>query len=304
MHWALLALIGPILWAIGNHIDKFLIEKYFKAKGTGVLLMFSSLIGVIVLPILFFIKPEVLDIGNTHAIVLVIAGIAEVIIFWLYFKALEHEEASVVVPFYQLVPVFAYVFGYFVLGEILTNVQILAMILIISGASVLSIEIDEENKFKLRKNTAFLMTLVALISAAESVVFKYIILEENFWVSTFWFYSGLAFIGIMMFIFSHKLRKEFLSVWKINSKKIIGINVINEFLTIIGNVTFSFAYLFAPIAVVLLFNSYQPIFVFAIGIILTLFFPKIGMEKIKAKHLLQKIFVIAIMGVGTYLLFI
>jgi drug/metabolite transporter (DMT)-like permease len=304
MNWIILALLGPIFWSIGNHIDKFLIEKYFKVNGTGILLIFSSLIGIVVAPLFFLIKPEVLEISYFNMGIVLVSGMLGAVVLWLYFKALEDDEVSVVVPFMQLIPVFAYVLGYFILGETLTTVQILAMACIIFGASVLSFEIDEENKFRLRKKTILFMTTGALISAFDSVIFKYVLLEENFWISTFWAYIGLSIFGLGIFLFSSKSRNGFIHAWKTNSKKIIGINFLNEFLTVIGNVSFTFAYLMAPVALVLLFNAYQPVFVLLIGIFLTLFFPKLGTEKIKVKHLLQKIFVIGIMLIGTYFLFI
>ena len=70
----------------------------------------------------------------------------------------------------------------------------------------------------------------------------------------------------------------------------------------LGNIAFSFAYLLAPIALVLLTQSFQPFFVLVIGIILTLFFPKISVEKIEAKHLWQKVIAIFITGIGAYML--
>ena len=60
----------------------------------------------------------------------------------------------------------------------------------------------------------------------------------------------------------------------------------------------------APVSLVLLTDSFQPVFVLAIGIFLTIFFNKITVEKIQAKHLWQKIFAIIVTGIGTYLLFI
>ncbi|MCK9282633.1 MAG: hypothetical protein M0P71_18605, partial [Melioribacteraceae bacterium] len=84
----------------------------------------------------------------------------------------------------------------------------------------------------------------------------------------------------------------------------LSLNFTNEALTIVGNLLESFAMMLAPVALVLLVNSYQPIFVFAIGILITLFIPKLSAEKIELKHLIQKIIAFVIMGVGTYLLFL
>ena len=70
----------------------------------------------------------------------------------------------------------------------------------------------------------------------------------------------------------------------------------------LGNLVTSYAYLLAPVALILLSQSFQPIFVFVIGIFLTIFFPKISVENIHTKNLWQKFFAIVITGIGTYLL--
>jgi len=49
-------------------------------------------------------------------------------------------------------------------------------------------------------------------------------------------------------------------------------------------------------------ESFQPIFVFIIGTVLTIFLPKLIVEEIHIKNLLQKIIAIVITGIGTYLL--
>jgi uncharacterized membrane protein len=304
MSWIALALIGPLLWSIGNHIDKFLIEKYFKNKTIGSLLIFSSLIGLFIAPVIYILKPDVLNIGLEYIFLILVASIMFVIFVWSYLKAMEDEEASIAVPFFQLIPVFAYILGYFFLGEIITNVQVLAMFLIIVSASILSFEIDEENKFKLRKKTVFFMTLSSLASAVDSVIFKYVILEEDFWISSFWSFTWIGIIGLTLLLLFKTYRKDFFYSIRNNSKPIIGLNIVNETLSTIANVATAFATLLAPVALVLSVNAYQPVFVFIIGIFLTVFFPEIATEKIKLKHILQKVLVIGVMLVGTYLLFV
>ena len=64
----------------------------------------------------------------------------------------------------------------------------------------------------------------------------------------------------------------------------------------------AFTYLLAPIGLVLLTESFQPIFVFMLGIFFTFFIPKVATEKIYARHILQKVLAIFITAIGTYLL--
>lgn len=303
MSWFFIALIGPFLYALTNHIDKILLEKYFKQSGVGTLLLFSSLLSALALPFLFLADSGVFEVGGMNILALAFVGVLNVAVLWCYLLALKDEEASVAVVFYQLVPVFGYVLGYLLLGEVLTQMQLIAMAIIILGTAIVSFEIEAENKFRLRRNTIFLMVGAAFFWALESVVFKAVALEETLWRSLFWEHLMLALVGVIIFACIRSYRKHFLTALRENSRNILSLNVANESIYMLGNIAFSIAYLLAPIALVLLTESYQPLFVFAIGIILTIFFPKIAVEKIQAKHLWQKGVAIAITGLGTYLLF-
>lgn len=303
MSWFFIALGAPFLWAITNHIDKLLLDKYFKNYSTGTLLLFSSLIGIVVLPFLFIIYPNIFGVSLINACLLVVSGVLSAFVLWLYFKALQNDEASVVVVFYQLIPVFGYILGSIFLKEVLVANQLLAMFLILIGATIISFEIDEENNFHLRKKTVFLMTLAALLSALDSVIFKFVLIQENLWQSLFWENIGLGLFGMLILIFKSKYRRNFMLMIKNNSKNILSLNILNELLYIGGNFLFAYAYLLAPVALVLLVNSYQPFFVFAIGVFLTIFFPHLGTEKIHLKHIFQKILALSIILTGTYLLF-
>lgn len=302
MTWFFLALIGPFLYAITNYIDKTLLEKVFKKEGIGTMLIFSSLVSVFALPFFFLADRTVLDVNGFGILILAIVGILNVLVIWFYLIALKDEEASIVVVFYQLVPVFGAIFSYFILGEILTRMQLIAMAIIIFGTTIISFEIDAENKFKLRRKTVSYMLLAALCWSIEAVLFKSVMLEENLWRSLFWEHLMMVLFGIVIFIFIRSYRNSFLSVIRENAKGVLLLNSLNETIYIAGNIIVSFTYLLAPVGLILLTESFQPIFVVAIGIFLTIFFPKIITEKIHTKHVWQKIIAISITGIGTYLL--
>ena len=148
------------------------------------------------------------------------------------------------------------------------------------------------------------MLAAAFFWAAGGTVFKMVALEENVTRSLFWEHLMLTLAGILIFVFVRSYRANFLSAIRNNSRAILSLNVGNDSIYILGNIATAFAYMLAPVGLVLLTESFQPIFVLAIGIFLTIFFPKITTEKIHAKHLWQKIIAICITGIGTYLLFI
>ena len=87
-----------------------------------------------------------------------------------------------------------------------------------------------------------------------------------------------------------------------NKVTVLTLNGINEIVNIIAKLSFNFASLLAPITLTWIVNGFQPFFVFAYGVILTVFFPHISQEKIGGKHLAQKLIAIIVMFVGVYFL--
>jgi len=300
--WFAIALIGPFLYALTNHTDKILLEKYFKEGGVGTIILFSSLLSALALPFLFLADTTVLNVSGINILVLAVVGILNVLVLWCYLLAIKNDEASVAVVFYQLVPVFGCILGYLILGEILTQMQLIAMAMIILGSTVISFEIDSENKLKLRRKTIPPMLASAFFWALGSVLFKAAAIKENLWRSLFWEHLMLMLVGMGIFIFMRSHRTTFLLAIRDNPKATLSINVANESMYILGNIAFAVAYLRAPIGLVLITESFQPIFVLAIGIFLTIYFPKISVEKIQAKHIWPKIIAIGLTGIGTYLL--
>lgn len=304
-NWFLIALISPVVLSLVNHADKYLLSKYFKGKGVGSIFLFSSLFSVVVLPIVLFLgHSHIFAIATLDALYLLCIGMLNPIAFYLYLKALQDEETSVVIPLLQMIPVFGYLLSYPILGEILTTQQLLASLLVILGIAVLSLDFDIDNKVTLKKKVLLLITGSSFFFALHDVLFKSVVINDgSFIVSTFWQYSGLTILGILVFIFNSKYRREFLDIFRVKQYQVLSVNIISEILYILANITNNFATLLAPVALVLVVSSYQPLFVFIIGIILTLVIPSISTEKLSLTHLAQKLLSIIIIIIGSYFLY-
>jgi|SRR3989338_1942900 len=304
-NWFLIALIAPILWSIVNYIDKYMLSKYSKDRGVGALLIFSALSSVIILPfIAFFYRSEILNISGIDFLILLFVGFLSAGAFYFYLKGMEMEEVSIVVPLFQLIPIFGYFLSYFILGESLSTSQIFSSLLIMSGIIILAIEIDEENHLKLKTRVLFLIAVSSFLFALHDTLFKKVAIIESFWISVFWQYVSLTIFGLIFLFGIKKFRREFFSMFFSNmGGKILFANIASEFLYILGNLSNNFATLLAPVAVVLVVSSYQPLFVFIGGILLTIFLPKIAVEKITVKHLTHKLISILIIIIGSYFLY-
>ncbi|HSX25151.1 MAG TPA: EamA family transporter, partial [Candidatus Andersenbacteria bacterium] len=164
MNWLSIALITPITHAIANHMDKYVLSKYLKNAGIGFLVIFSAFFSFLCLPIITLIYPAVFAVHVFDAFVLAANGGLIIIAYILYFIALQEDEASIVTPLFQFIPVFGFILGYVLLGEVLTRHQIGGSIIIACGAFLLSIALDG-SKIQIKKKVLFMMLGASLLYA-------------------------------------------------------------------------------------------------------------------------------------------
>jgi uncharacterized membrane protein len=301
MSWFVIALIGTVLYAISNHVDKCILEKHFKVGEVGAVVLFSSLLSVVALPIIYQIDPRVFSLSIKTTVVLLLNGTLNIICLVLYFKALRDNEASQVVPFYQLIPIFSFFLGYFILGEVLNFRQILACIVIIIGAAILSIDFTGA-KVVIKKKVVVLMVANSFLTAVTAVVFKFYAVREGFWVSAFWDFGGNLFIGILLFSLVSAYRKSFLQVLNVNGGRVMAVILINGLVFIAAEGISLFATMLAPVTLVMTANGLQPLFVLVIGIFMALAPSATANESLSKLVLVQKTSAIGIITVGALML--
>ena len=301
MSWFFVALLAPFLLACANHNDKLLLSRYIKKQKIGSIVIFSSLFAGVPIPILLFIQPDVYDVNLVQGSALVATGMLSVLGAVCYLYALDKGEASFVTPFYQTVPIFAYFLGYFILGETVTLTQGLSSFVIIGGALALSVEFGRRG-IRFKRSVAALMLAASLLSATNGVIFKLIAVDKGFWVAIFWGYVGQMMAGLTLLICVPGYRRDFLGLFKQQKVAAIGLIALSRTLFIVSEAVTLYASLLAPVALVLLVNSFQPLFVLTLGIVLTLFFPRVAKESLGRMKMLQKAGGIGLMLVGGYLI--
>lgn len=298
MNWFLIALIAPLLWTFSNYIDKFVMARYLKSLDVGSLVIFIGLVDALFIPIAFLFDHHIFSFPLSHILILALFGCLITWSFILYFYALENEDTSIVVPLYQLTPVFTYFLALLFLHEALNTKELLASVVIILGSILISLDITERLP-KIKLKVLGSMALSCLIIAASSVAFKYVAIRDNYWVSTFWTYVGSGISSVILILFVKPYRQPFIKLLTSRQYGFLTLDALSEGLNILANVAVRFAFLLAPVTLVWVVNGLQPAFVFTLGLILTLFFPDIIKENIVRKHLIQKITAIALIFLGT-----
>ncbi len=221
MTWIAFAFCGPVLWAISTHLDKYLLERYFKDSNPGALLVFTALAGVLLLPVIWFFEPEVVEIDVASGCLMANSGVLYMGAMLFYLRALQGEEASVVAPFYQASPLFGYVLGYAVLGEALSPKQMLGGGIIIAGTLIVSLRSGPRATFKAR--LAGLMLACAFALALSALIFKVFALRDEFWTTTFWMFVGEAIFGAGLLVIA-PFRRQFLEVLRASPGAVLAIN--------------------------------------------------------------------------------
>lgn len=301
MNWFLIALIGPALWALVNHIDKYIISRYFTGRGVGSLVMFTSLSGLLISIFILIFGFGHIFLSPLSIIAIALNGALLVAAFIPYLYALENEEASWASTLYQLIPVFGYILGLIFLHEQLTGQQLFASLLVILGA--VAISLDFSQRMKLKARPFFLMILSSLMIAVNALVFKIIALDENYWGTAFWEYIGGGVFGLFLFTCIPLYRRQFIATIQKSKQAVLTINLVSELLNIGAKLAANFASLLAPLVLVWVVNGLQPLIVFIYGVILTVFLPQFGKEDISRKTVTQKLSAMVVMLLGIFLLF-
>jgi drug/metabolite transporter (DMT)-like permease len=298
MLWLLFAFSGPLFWGVSFHIDKYLVNKYFQNNDTAVLMVFTALMGVLTLPVIWYYDPTVFSVSPQGAAVMMFSGVLYMGAMLFYLRAIQTEEASVVAPLFQLSTVFTFVLGYLFLGELLSWLEALGIILIIIGA--LSISVNSfKDCFRCKTPLILRMLVCTFIMALAAVLFKVFAIEDSFWTTTFWTFVGEAFFGVGILLIP-RYYEEFFALFRSHPGPVIGINATNELINLGGGLGIRYASLFAPVAIISAISSTTTLFVFFFGVLLTIFVPRLGRESLTLSNVVQKITAALLVAIGVW----
>jgi drug/metabolite transporter (DMT)-like permease len=265
-----------------------------------VLMVFTAIIGSLALPFIWLFQPGMVSLDPQSIAVIAVSGILYMGAIYFYLEALQVEEASTVAPFFQAAGIYGLILGYFVLGEKLSILQIIGVLLIIAGSVLLSLRIGQgAGRFKTR--LVILMLTCALAIALSTLIFKFFAVRDEFWTTTFWNFAGQAIFGVILMLIAAN-RRQFIKMMRANTGAVLSVNGANELINLGGNLGMRYTLLFAPLGIVQAINSTTPFFVLFFGVVLSLFFPSLGREKISFASLMQKIIAITFVVAGVLLI--
>ena len=303
-HWLILALLAPFFWSCAGYIDKFVVTRYFRGQtqtGVGSLVIFTGLTGFLMAFCIVLLGHTVSYLSVVTIFWILLAGAVLVASFIPYLHALQREDASVVVPLFQMIPVFSYILGSFVLNEVLTPKQLVASGLVIVSACFLAT--NPRERYRFNPKLFWLMALASFGIALNSLMFKYLALQNlDPWATGFWEYVGAGLFALTLLLFSRTYRQQFYYLLTIGGVRVGSLNVIGEMLNLSAKLAVGFATLTTPLALVWVVNGLQPLMILLMGFTLTTLFPAAFEEKTTLRDLTHRSFTALTLFIGIYLL--
>ncbi|MBI1833398.1 MAG: EamA family transporter [Candidatus Andersenbacteria bacterium] len=306
MIWVLLALIAHAGNGLVFIVDKGLLGTDSGAGNPKKLAFYSGLLSAaaIVLAALDFAVPNLFAVTWS-----LVGGVLFVGALWLFFAALDSDEASRVVPVTgSAVPIFTLLFAWLFLQEPLTSQQIGAVLLLIAGGGALSIGF--KNTKRMSAKTWVLAIAAGAAFAAYFAAVKF--LYDNF--NPFWsafaysrFAVGVAallFLGPLMWVGRGKKEKS----RRISKKKkrtsryiltsFFGSKVLSTAMFMLQ----SYAIDLGSVTVVNALQGTQYVFVLVVAALLSKRLPKLFHEEVHRVALIQKGIGILLISGGLVLL--
>lgn len=295
--WIIFALIPPVLNAIDSLGEKFLSEKHIENP---IVIILNEGWLYLVFSLAIFLLHHIQSVSTIQTISLIFSGMVFVFYLIPYFKALQNEDSSRVIPLFQLIPVFVLIFAFIFLHEFITIHEFIGFVVTFIGAFLLTAEKGESKIFRPRK-AFWYMLLSSLLYSLAPILFKFVVVNTDFW--TAFFYQALGGgIAAFLLLFIPSYRKSWVEEGLHLPFPTWGMMSFNQTIAIIAELSSSFAFSLAPVALVSVLSGTQAFWVFFFAIILSVKFPHILKEDIRKNTLLLKVFSILLIFVG--LLFI
>lgn len=302
--WIPIAFLAIILWVIGNLTDKYLIEKFRhdddEDTDANTLFLFSSLFAVPTALFAVFMGGHI-TIDLLHTLVGLTVGICNGFYIFFYLHAIAKTELSRLAPVYQTIPIFVAFLGWFFLGETLSFLQIISVVIIVTGAAILSYH-RTSGHFKILPVIFILLSAIAV--AFQFTLFKMTALSTSYWSGVLISSIGLFLFGTVIYLLSSRSRKHFNHIFIKKRYRVITLNLANELNEGAAVLVFTFATLLGPLALVQTVHAFHPVILF----IVTTLAAKLGFDTLKEdisrETILQKTVGIALIGIGSAFVYI
>jgi len=287
--WFILGFLAALVWAFTNTIDKYVISKLVKTPIVPMIIF--GVVGFLVSIVIYFVR-GFQPLSYIHLSLVLLSGTIYLVTTYFYFRALQIEEVSRIVPLYYISPLFILLLAFLFLGEILIPLNYLGVLLLITGVILLNYK--KGNGIKFGKAFWFMM-IASLAVSVNEIIKKYLLDFTDFWtILSYQFISIFVILIIISIIYNKSIREQL----RRNKIKIISGISMSSISNLTGIFFITIGISFGSVTLVNTVASLQALIVFIIAIVLSIFIPNIIKEEISKNTIGIKLFSILLMIVG------
>lgn len=305
MNWLIFVLITVLFESFRIFLDNYLSDYYFKGRHSVSQKYFYGIAFVIFALILIPFAGIDFSVGLISTIMIfIIAGIINSFAGIPYYKVLELDDSTNLGIFIQLSPVLYLILGWLFLGETISPTQLVAFFIILS-APLLILFTTRKRSRKIKIKAIFYAFLYVLLAVISNLIF----VKESSQDITFAGAMAFLFLGkglgnLLIMAARPKWRRRFRDVMQSSHKKVLRPLFGSLTLSLVKDFTYRAALILAPSVALAsaTSDSSEPIFIFFMGVVLTIIWPNFGREKLQRKSIIVHLIATVLVVIGIILI--
>jgi len=268
MNWASIALLSAATYAVVNIIDSHLLSR--RMPGLRALLLPIGCFHLVYGLLIFWIFPLPTGIGVWPILVAVASGLFRTTAAIVLLYNLKREEVSRVIPIVYTYPIFVAIIAVLFLGETLAYLQWLAIIIVVAGAVMVSIQ-QSPSGTTIWLNKSFLLLFgSSLCFALADITSKYALSYISPW--NMFSITSFCLSGVFWLISVRPSAINQLANMK-GRNSALALLTFNEILVPIASLLLFLALESGPVSLVSTIIGSRPIFVVLAALILSRVLP-------------------------------
>lgn len=295
--WIPIAAASYFLSGLTAILDKFLISKRIPSAAS-----YSFYVGILGIGVLVLAPWGFAFLPFKLTLMALIAGVAFLAALYFFYGALKIDDATRVVPLVGgISPFFILLLSGIFFKQYLANTELLALLFFVAGGTLLYLPKIAEEDGAFKSKPLFFGILSAFFFALTFFLSKWVYGHSEFLTGFIWMRFGSFLAAALMLAFP-KLRHDILSTSKTTTKGSIYFFLINKIIGAGSFILLNYALFFGPASVIDAMKGLEQIFVFAIAISFTKFYPEILEESYAKKDIESKLAAIASFIIGFMIL--
>lgn len=299
MAWLLPTLCAILIYSSVQLVDKFALDKIFQNENNWLFL--AGLFGIFPLSGALYINGGFSEISMIHASILILSGMLQMVSYKSYAIAIKETSADMVSTFFQMMPVYALIFGLLFLDDVMTAFNIVGVLIVCLSALYLCKPAKKRFAFtKVAFKPFLLMQLTCVLLATSGFLIDSTTTHVSHLDAVIYIYMGMLLFTAFFGLYCKKsinITRPFKNSAFITFTILAGVEIAESLSAVL-----SFeAYSHGPYSAIVTLSAIEPFIVLLLMITICGFFPhykkEAGLNMASLSHKIPA-FIGVIIGVG------